>query len=105
MPLRSVPPISVPQDEKSQVVGTDLRRHRKSVARSQCHPPEILKEIKYIHQNPVKRGLVTRPRDWAWSSARWYLEDRTSVVPVDPLPEWLEWMRPRIVDDLNVPQA
>ena len=24
----------------------------------------------YIHNNPVKRGLVGRPEDWVWSSAR-----------------------------------
>jgi REP element-mobilizing transposase RayT len=25
--------------------------------------------IDYLHQNPVKAGLVTRPEDWPWSSA------------------------------------
>lgn len=25
--------------------------------------------IRYIHRNPVKAGLVTRPEDWPWSSA------------------------------------
>jgi putative transposase len=28
--------------------------------------------INYIHDNPVRRGLVERPEDWYWSSARWY---------------------------------
>ncbi len=28
--------------------------------------------IDYIHANPVRRGLVVRPTDWEWSSARWY---------------------------------
>lgn len=26
--------------------------------------------VRYIHQNPVRAGLVRRPRDWPWSSAR-----------------------------------
>jgi putative transposase len=26
--------------------------------------------IEYIHFNPVRRGLVARPEDWIWSSAR-----------------------------------
>jgi hypothetical protein len=26
--------------------------------------------IEYIHTNAVERGLVARPEDWAWSSAR-----------------------------------
>src|SRR5579862_7545243 len=47
---------------------------------------EVLKEIKYIHNNPVKRGLVARPEDWAWSSARWYAGNRGGTVRVDPLP-------------------
>jgi len=30
--------------------------------------------IEYIHNNPVRRGLVDRATDWEWSSARWYAE-------------------------------
>lgn len=28
--------------------------------------------IEYIHNNPVKAGLVDRPEEWAFSSARWF---------------------------------
>jgi hypothetical protein len=28
--------------------------------------------IDYIHDNPVRRRLVERPGDWAWSSFGWY---------------------------------
>ncbi|MCB9285146.1 MAG: hypothetical protein H6563_13805 [Lewinellaceae bacterium] len=28
--------------------------------------------FRYIHQNPVKAGLVTHPEDWPWSSAQEY---------------------------------
>jgi putative transposase len=31
--------------------------------------------IDYIHNNPVKRGLCIRARDWRWSSARFYESD------------------------------
>jgi hypothetical protein len=24
----------------------------------------------YLHFNPVRRGLIQRPKDWEWSSAR-----------------------------------
>jgi REP-associated tyrosine transposase len=27
-----------------------------------------LEKLRYIHRNPVKRGLVSRPEDWRWSS-------------------------------------
>lgn len=33
-------------------------------------PKEIHEAIDYIHQNPVKRGLVDKAEDWIWSSAR-----------------------------------
>ena len=28
--------------------------------------------IVFIHANPVRRGLVSRPEEWEWSSARWF---------------------------------
>ncbi|MGP1273576.1 MAG: REP-associated tyrosine transposase [Phycisphaerales bacterium] len=31
---------------------------------------EFNEKIRYIHENPVRRGLVSRPEDWVWSSAR-----------------------------------
>jgi REP-associated tyrosine transposase len=27
-----------------------------------------VEKLRYIHRNPVKRGLVARPEDWEWSS-------------------------------------
>jgi putative DNA methylase len=30
----------------------------------------LVAAIRYIHANPVKAGLVERPEDWPWSSAR-----------------------------------
>jgi putative transposase len=40
--------------------------------------------IDYIHLNPVRRGLVERPEDWAWSSARWYAGLRPVPLEMDP---------------------
>lgn len=34
--------------------------------------------VKYIHNNPVKAGLVKRPEDWRWSSA--YLANQSSTT-------------------------
>jgi putative transposase len=39
--------------------------------------------IDYIHANPVRRGLVTRPEDWEWSSARWYAGMRPVKIEMD----------------------
>ncbi|MBM4761249.1 transposase [Bacillus sp. B15-48] len=32
----------------------------------------FLTVVRYIHQNPVKAGMVMRPDDWKWSSCRGY---------------------------------
>jgi len=29
-------------------------------------------KLRYIHRNPVSRGLVASPEQWRWSSYRWY---------------------------------
>jgi putative transposase len=39
--------------------------------------------IEYIHANPVRRGLVTRPEDWEWSSARWFAGLRPVKIEMD----------------------
>ncbi len=42
-------------------------------------------KLDYMHQNPVTAGLVERALDWKWSSARYYLLNEPSVVPL----EWI----------------
>ncbi len=46
-------------------------------------PEERQEKMNYIHNNPVTRGLVGLPEDWAWSSARWYRGVRDGVIPCD----------------------
>jgi hypothetical protein len=38
-----------------------------------------------MHMNPVKRGLVSRPEDWAWSSYAFYagLDTKIRIDAVD----------------------
>jgi putative transposase len=31
-----------------------------------------IEKLRYIHRNPVARGLVASPEQWQWSSFRWY---------------------------------
>ncbi len=28
-----------------------------------------VEKLRYIHRNPVRRGLVAKPEDWKWSSS------------------------------------
>jgi putative transposase len=49
----------------------------------------LLSMIEYLHNNPVRRGLVERARDWKWSSAAWF-EGGESPIRLDPIPwDWL----------------
>jgi putative transposase len=42
-----------------------------------------LEKLRYIHRNPVKRGLVQEPQQWAWSSFRHYAYDEPGPVLVN----------------------
>jgi putative transposase len=44
---------------------------------------ELFEKIYYIHNNPVKRGLVSAPYEWEWSSACWYDGERDVILPID----------------------
>lgn len=53
-------------------------------------PRAIHEIIEYIHNNPVRAGLVTRAIDWKWSSARDWAGIDCSILPVDrTVPLWL----------------
>jgi len=45
---------------------------------------ELYEKVQYIHDNPVRRGLIGRPADWPWSSARWY--ERREGLAMDSFP-------------------
>ena len=47
---------------------------------------EFIRHMRYIHWNPVERGFVERPRDWEWSSARWWLGEPEALVACDVTP-------------------
>ena len=42
-----------------------------------------LEKLRYIHRNPVKRGLVLEPEQWPWSSFRHYAYGEAGPVLVD----------------------
>jgi len=49
----------------------------------------LLRMIDYLHNNPVRRGLVERAVDWKWSSAA-ALEDGIGPIRLDSIPwDWL----------------
>jgi putative transposase len=47
---------------------------------------KFVEKLRYIHRNPVERGLVARPEDWAWSSFRHYQTGEPGPVEIES--EW-----------------
>ncbi|HUZ46050.1 MAG TPA: transposase [Terriglobia bacterium] len=41
--------------------------------------------LRYIHRNPVKRGLVTQQEEWKWSSIHSDGGPQEPIMPVDPV--------------------
>ncbi len=61
---------------------------------------KFVQKLRYLHRNPVKRGLVVKPEDWKWSSFWHYQTGLPGVVEIES--EWTaqkrgwqlpEWMR------------
>jgi putative transposase len=42
-----------------------------------------IEKLRYMHRNPVKRGLVSSPEQWAWSSFRHYLSGFEGMVEIE----------------------
>ena len=44
---------------------------------------KFVENLRYIHRNPVRRGLVEQPEDWVWSSFRHHLTGETIAVEIE----------------------
>ena len=42
-----------------------------------------VEKLRYIHRNPVRRGLVQRPEDWQWSSFTHYAMGARGAVEIE----------------------
>jgi hypothetical protein len=52
------------------------------------------RKLRYIHRNPVARGLVEKPEDWAWSSYNHYVDGERRTVEIETMrgdPERYVW--------------
>jgi putative transposase len=45
-----------------------------------------IEKLRYMHRNPVKRGLVDKPEEWQWSSFRHYATGEIGTVEIES--EW-----------------
>jgi putative transposase len=42
-----------------------------------------IERLRYMHRNPVKRGLVGEPDQWRWSSFRFYAYGEVGIARVN----------------------
>ncbi len=65
-----------------------------------------VEKLRYMHRNPVKRGLVEEPEDWPWSSFRHFATGQPGTVEIEShwtaalrgnqLPEHLRYVQRRV---------
>jgi putative transposase len=53
-----------------------------------------IEKLRYMHRNPVKRGLVARPEDWKWSSFVHYATGMEGIVEIES--QWTARRRERV---------
>ena len=58
-----------------------------------------IEKLRYIHRNPVKRGLCKSPEDWQWSSFRHHLYGIEGTVEIES--QWTA--RKRELQGVTVP--
>jgi hypothetical protein len=50
------------------------------------NPAKTVEKLRYMHRNPVLRGLAAKPEDWPWSSFRHYATGVPGTVEIES--EW-----------------
>ena len=50
-----------------------------------------IEKLRYMHRNPLRRGLVEKPEDWPWSSFRHYASGVEGTVEIESI--WTAWRR------------
>ena len=59
------------------------------------NPHKRAEKLRYMHENPVRRGLVSGPEEWKWSSFRDYAyEEHGPVLVNEQQPVKLKWKTP-----------
>ncbi len=83
------------RDFKKYLAQKPLRQHNTKVPslwergydRQTIYTEESFRtKLNYIHNNPVKSGLVVSAPEWPWSSAAVYMTEIAGPIPV-----WKEW--------------
>ena len=57
------------------------------------NPEKRIEKLRYMHRNPVKRGLVKSPEAWRWSSFRHYATGVEGTIEIESM--WTAQKRER----------
>ena len=57
-----------------------------------------IEKLNYIHNNPVRRGLVASPEAWGWSTYRWYQNREAGPVKIEDTDILVMTVRSRAAD-------
>ena len=61
-----------------------------------------VEKLRYIHRNPVTRGLVSQPDQWVWSSFRHWAKGELGTVEIES--QWTARRRGGLPTCLRYPQ-
>jgi putative transposase len=64
-----------------------------------------IEKLRYIHRNPVKRGLVVLPEQWPPSSFRYYLHGEQGPVKTNDTDILVMTVRPRNPEPINLEKS
>jgi len=98
-------PSTVMQVLKQRFARQILRRKRRPLGQGEFWPEQThvwqrrfydfnvwserkrIEKLRYMHRNPVKRGLVLEPEQWPWSSYRSYAYQEQGRVKINQWPK------------------
>jgi len=60
-------------------------------------------KLKYMHRNPVTRGLVKKPEDWPWSSFHHYSTGEIGTVEVESW--WTATRRESVLEKAHISKS
>jgi len=78
---------------------TDYARTTFEVALNIRNHAQFVEKLRYIHRNPVRRGLCLVATDWKWSSFRHYATAEDGRVEIES--EWTAVKRERAAGRLG----
>ncbi len=64
---------------------------------------KCLEKRRYIHRNPVTRGLVAQPTDWRWSSFRHWWTGDPGTVEIES--HWTAMRRETLLNPMSQQQG